>query len=286
MLIREEEIEWDGRRWHTKPKCSTTCTSRYYSKVRTFHYINTRKLLGLFSAISNYLRRVFHVSFILRYTSLSRWITRRKHRIFPLLFVEIRYINHSLVPASSVMSATCAISSTLVAPTHVGNNKGVSHQDQGQQNCHNDTTYTSDHLRGILGSPGSSSPACAPRMRFGAAHNPGENTLARQPGTFRNGNRQLDGGTAPWTTLSGGTYLSFRGCSCSVASLSSDVAQVASVKIPRAPTTSADDFHGVVLARKLALQAWFHQARNLFHCFFFLRRRERALSATCLSAMA
>ena len=30
-------------------------------------------------------------------------------------------------------------------------------------------------------------------MRFGAAHNPGENKCARQPGTFRNGNRQLDG---------------------------------------------------------------------------------------------
>ena len=121
-------------------------------------------------------------------------------------------------------------------------------QDQGQVNCHNDTTYTSEHHVGILRSPASSTPAPAPRMRFGAAHNPGENTLARQPGTFRNDNRQLDGDTAPSTTLSGGTYFGFRRCSCSVASLSSNAAQFASVKSPRAPTPSTDDSHGVVPA--------------------------------------
>ena len=51
-----------------------------------------------------------------------------------------------------------------------------------------DTTYTLVHHGGILPSPASSAPAPAPRIRFGAPHNPGENTLARQPGTFRNGN--------------------------------------------------------------------------------------------------
>ena len=107
-------------------------------------------------------------------------------------------------------------------------------EHQGQVNCHNNTTYTPDHHGGILRSPASSAPAPAPHMRFGAAHNPGENTLARQPGTFRTGNRQLDGGTAPSTTPSGGTYFGFRRCSCSVASLSSNAAQIASVKSPRA----------------------------------------------------
>ena len=38
---------------------------------------------------------------------------------------------------------------------------------------------------------------------LGAVHNPGENALARQPGIFRNGNRQLGGGTAPLIALSG-----------------------------------------------------------------------------------
>ena len=83
---------------------------------------------------------------------------------------------------------------------------------------------------------------------LGTAHNPGGNTLARQPGTSRNGNRQLDGGTAPSTTLSGGTSFGFRRCSCSVASLSNNAAQIAFVGSLRAPTPSADDSHGVVPA--------------------------------------
>ena len=83
-----------------------------------------------------------------------------------------------------------------------GQSRGY-HQDQGQVNCHNDTTYTSGHHGGIPRSPASSVPTPAPRMRFGAAYNPGGSTHARHPGTFRVGNRQLDGGTAPSTTLSG-----------------------------------------------------------------------------------
>ena len=38
------------------------------------------------------------------------------------------------------------------------------------------------------------------------ATTPGENTLAHQPGTFHNGNRQLDGGTAPSTLLGGTSF--------------------------------------------------------------------------------
>ena len=141
-----------------------------------------------------------------------------------------------------------------------GQSRGY-HQDQGQVNCHNDTAYTSDHHGGILRSPASSAPAPAFRMRFGAARNPGENTLARQPGAFRNGNRQLDDGTAPSTTLSGGTYFGFRRCSCSVASLSSNAAQIASVESPRLLRRLRTILTAWYWRRELALQAWFPPAR-------------------------
>ena len=158
--------------------------------------------------------------------------------------------------------------------------------DQGQVDYHNDTTYTSDHHGGILRSPASSAPAPARRTRFGAAHNPGENTLARQPGTFRNGNRQLDGGTAPSTTLSGGTYFGFRRCSCSVAaSLSSNAAQIASVKSPRAPTPSANESHSVVPAAGTSASTVVSSSKVIFFSFFLFRRRERAISATFPSVM-
>ena len=104
----------------------------------------------------------------------------------------------------------------------------------------------------------------------GAAQKPGENTLVRQPGTFRNGNRQLDGGTAPSTTLSGGTYFSFRRCSCSVASLSSNAAQIASVKSPRAPTPSADDSQGVVPAAETSDSSVVSSSQVIFLFFLFL----------------
>ena len=159
-----------------------------------------------------------------------------------------------------------------------GQSRGY-HQDQGKVNCRNDTTYTSDHHDGILHSPASSAPAPAPRMRFGAAHNPGENTLARQPSTFRNGNRQLDGGTAPSTTLSGGTSFGFRRCSCSVASLSSNAAQIASVNSPRAPTPSADDSHGVVPAAETSASSVVSCSQVIFlFIFFSLTGRTRASS--------
>ena len=61
------------------------------------------------------------------------------------------------------------------------------HQDQGQVNCYNDNTYTSDHHGGVPPSPASSAPAPAPGMRVGAAIT-GGNLNARQPGTFRTGN--------------------------------------------------------------------------------------------------
>ena len=127
-----------------------------------------------------------------------------------------------------------------------GQSRGY-HQVQGQVNCHDDNTYTSDHHGGIPRSPTPSAPAPAPQMRFGAAHNPGENTHARQPGTFRTGNRQLGGGTTPSTTLSGTPFL-VPDSRVPVASLSNNGAKIASVKSPRAPTPSSDDFHGVVPA--------------------------------------
>ena len=140
-------------------------------------------------------------------------------------------------------------------------------QDQGQVNRHNATTYTSDHHDGILRSPASSAPAPAPRMRFGAAHNSGENTLARQPGTFRNSNRPLDGDTAPSTILSGGTYFGFRRCLCSITSLPSNAAQISSVKSPRAPTPSADNSHIVVPAAGTSASNVVSSSQLIF--FFF-----------------
>ena len=150
-------------------------------------------------------------------------------------------------------------------------------QDQGQVNCHNDTIYTSDHHGGILLSPPSSTPAPAPRMRFGAAHNPGENTLARQPGIFRNGNRQLDSGTSPLTTLSRGTCFGFKRCSCSVAGLSSNAAQIASVKSPRAPTPPADDSHCVVPAAGTSASSVVSSSQVIFFflSFFFAGKNAR-----------
>ena len=102
---------------------------------------------------------------------------------------------------------------------------------------------------------------------LGAAYNSGENTLARQPGTFRNGNRQLGGGTAPSTTLSGGTSFGFRRCSCSVASLSNNAAQIASVKSPAAPTPPADDSHGVVPAAGTSVSSVVSSSQVLFFSF-------------------
>ena len=163
-----------------------------------------------------------------------------------------------------------------------GQSRGY-HQDQGQVNCHNDTTYTSDHHGAIPRSPAFSAPAPALRMRFGAAHNPGGNTHAPQPGTFRTGNRQLDGGTAPSTTLSGGTSFGFRRCSCSVASLSSNAAQIASVKSPRAPTPSADDSHGVVPVAGTSASSVVSSSQVIL--FFFDGENSRFYVATFPSAI-
>ena len=106
----------------------------------------------------------------------------------------------------------------------------------------------------------------------------------RQRGTFRKGNRQLDGGTAPSTTLSGGTYFGFRKCSCSVASLSSNAAQIASVKSPRAPTPSADDSHGVVPAAGTSASSVVSSSQVNFFLFFlsFSTAKTRAFSDVSL----
>ena len=95
-------------------------------------------------------------------------------------------------------------------------------------------------------------PAPAPGMRLGATHNPGGNTNARQPGTFRTSNGQLDGGMAhpacPPTALSGTPLLVSEDACVPVARMSNNAAQIASVKRPRAPTPSADDSQGAVTA--------------------------------------
>ena len=70
---------------------------------------------------------------------------------------------------------------------HSGRSREYRH-DQVQVSCHNDNTYTSDHHGDIPPSLASSAPAPDPEMRVGAAHNPGENPNARQPGIFRAGN--------------------------------------------------------------------------------------------------
>ena len=132
--------------------------------------------------------------------------------------------------------------------THLSGQSRGYQRDQGHVNCHNDTTYTSDHHGAISRSPAPSAPAPSPRMRFGAAHNPGENTYARQPSIFRTGNRQLDGGTAPSTTLSLTPLLVSEDARVPFASRSNNAAQMASVKSPGAPRPSADDSHGVVPA--------------------------------------
>ena len=130
-----------------------------------------------------------------------------------------------------------------------GQSRGY-HKHQGQKNCQNDTTYTSGHGGGFPRSPASPGPAPAARMRFGAAHNPSGNILARQPGTLRNGNRQLEDGTVASTTLSGGTTFGFRRCSCSIASLSNFEAEIASFKSRRAFTPSVADSYDVVPAAR------------------------------------
>ena len=97
-------------------------------------------------------------------------------------------------------------------------------------------------------------------MRFGSAHNPGGNTHARQPGTFRTGNRQLDGGTAPSTTLSGTTLLLSEYARVPVASLS---------KNPRGPTPSAGDSHGVVPAAGTSASSVVSPQPGIFSFFLF-----------------
>ena len=88
------------------------------------------------------------------------------------------------------------------------------------------------------------------------------------------------GGTAPSTTLSGGTSFCFRRCSCSVASLSNSAAHIASVKSPRTPTPYADDSHSVVPAAGTSASSVVSSSQVLF-----FRRRERALPATFPSVM-
>ena len=67
----------------------------------------------------------------------------------------------------------------------------------------------------------------------------------------------------------GGTYFDFRRCWCSVASLSSNAAKIASVKSPRAPTPSADDCHGVVPAAETSASSVVSSNQVMLLFFFF-----------------
>ena len=87
------------------------------------------------------------------------------------------------------------------------NRSGENHDQVNSHSGNPGNPYTSGHHGGVPPSPASSAPASAPGIRLGAAHNPIGNPSARQPGTFRTGTWQLDGGTAhptrPLTALSG-----------------------------------------------------------------------------------
>ena len=102
--------------------------------------------------------------------------------------------------------------------------------------------------------------------------------LTRHTGTFRTGNRQLGRGTAPSKTLSGILFFSFRRCSCSVASLSNNAAQIASVKSSRAPTPSAGDYRCVVPPAVTTTSNVVPASQLIL-----FQRLERALPATFLS---
>ena len=60
-----------------------------------------------------------------------------------------------------------------------------------------DQQSVSSHHGELPPSPAYSAVAPFAGIRYGASHNPGGNLNTRQPGTFRSGNRQADGGTAP-----------------------------------------------------------------------------------------
>ena len=78
------------------------------------------------------------------------------------------------------------------------------------------------------------------------------------------------------TTLSGGTSFGFRRCPCSVASLSGNATQIASVKNPRASTPSADDPHCVVPAAGTSASSVVstNQFFFFFLCFSTARTRD------------
>ena len=111
-------------------------------------------------------------------------------------------------------------------------------------------------------------------MHFGSAHYPGGNTHAHQPGTFRTGNRQLDGCTAPSIVLPGTPLLDSEDSRVPIASVPNNEAQVASVKNPRASTPSADDSHGVVPAAQTSASS----VVPLSQFCFFSTARTRASS--------
>ena len=143
------------------------------------------------------------------------------------------------------------------------------HQDQDEINSHNGNPgnpYTSGHRFGVPHSPASFAPTAVPGMRLGATHNPNGNPNARQPGNFRTGKGQLDGGAArptrPPTALSRDPPFVSQDYRPPVASLSNNAAQIASVTSPRAPTPSVANSHGAVPAKgtRVSTHAGSHQS--------------------------
>ena len=155
-------------------------------------------------------------------------------------------------------------------------------QDEGQINCHNDTTHTSHHHVGILRSPALLPP---PLFVEYALQPPTSRAKKNSRANLAHSVTALDSSTAVRHRpqhCRGGTYFCFRRCSCPVANLSSNAAQIASVKSPRAPTPSANDSHSVVRAVERSAPRVIFSSQESLIFFLFFQRRERAIPATSL----
>ena len=162
--------------------------------------------------------------------------------------------------------------------THKNNRRHLSgqsrgyHRDHSQVNGYNDTTFTPDHHHGgILRAILLLECALEPPTTRAKIHS--RANLAHSVTAINSSPK-----------LSGATYFSFRRCSCSIANLSSNAAQIASAKSPRAPTPSADDSYGVVPAAETSASSVVSSSQVIFiFSFFFPPARTRASSDVPLS---
>ena len=143
---------------------------------------------------------------------------------------------------------------------HRSGQKRGYHHGHGQVNSHRGTPgnpYTSGNHGGVPPSPASCTPAAARGIRIRTAHNPSGNPNARQPGTFRTGQCQLDGGTThptrPPTALSGLPPFVSQDARVPVISVCNKAAQIASVSSPRAPSPSVTNYNGEVPATETSV---------------------------------